>query len=81
MAHPQGYLGIGGDYSYAPLRAGLVLRAPNGKEVYFQPGDDEAAIRSEIEALDELSCDILSGHITEEKHSDICDLALGEYFA
>lgn len=66
------YLNIAGGYSYAPLRVGLVVRNPQGREAYFQPGDDEAAIRETIEALDE---------IPEDKQAIIADMALGDYFA
>lgn len=51
---PRGYLALGAGFSYAPLRVGLVLRAPDGCEVYFQPGDDETAIRETIDALAEV---------------------------
>jgi hypothetical protein len=76
MSAPAGYLEIGGGYSYAPLRIGLVVRAPNGKEIYCQPGDDEEAMRANIEALDEISEDI-----DDAKRGTIADMMLGEYFA
>lgn len=69
---PKGYLRIAGDWSYAPLRVGLVIRAPNGKEVYCQPGDDEVAMRLNIEALGEIEGD--------EARATICAMILGEYF-
>lgn len=81
MTHPTGYLAIGGGYSYAPLRCGLVLRNNvTDKEIYFQPGDDESAIRAEIEALDELSGNIETRHISEDKFNSVCDMVLGDYF-
>jgi hypothetical protein len=66
------YIQIAGGYSYAPLRVGLVIRDPQGREVYCQPGDDEAAMRANIEALDEVSGD---------KRGIIADMVLGDYFA
>ena len=42
-----GYEPIGGGYSYASLRVGLVVRNPEGREIYVQPGDDEAAMRAD----------------------------------
>ena len=71
MQHTQ-YLQIGGGYSYAPLRVGLSLMNPQGKEVYFQPGEQEATIRDTIEALEECAPDKLDA---------IADMALSEYFA
>ncbi len=70
------YLNIGGGYSYAPMRVGLVVQAPNGEQVYVQPGDDETAMRATLEALDEISSDV-----DEAKHATLCDMALGDYFA
>jgi hypothetical protein len=72
----KGYLDIGGGYSYAPLRVGLVIRAPNGREVYIQPGDDETAMRETIAAFDEISDDV-----NDAKRATIVDMALGEYFS
>lgn len=72
----KGYLDIGGGYSYAALRVGLVLRNPAGREVYFQPGDDEAAARDSIDALDEISDDV-----TDAKRGAVADIAFSEYFA
>lgn len=66
------YINIAGGYSYAALRVGLVVRNPQGRETYFQPGDDEAAIRETIDALDE---------IPDDKRAIIADISLGEYFA
>jgi len=70
MELQPGYINIGAGYSYAPLRVGLSLMNPDGKEVYFQPGEQEATIRDIIEALDE--CDSPSLFV---------EIALGEYFA
>ncbi len=69
------YQEIGGGYSYASLRVGMVVRAPNGKEIYCQIGDDENAMRATIEALDEISDDV-----TDAKRAIIADMALGDYF-
>ncbi len=69
MKLQPGYINIGGGYSYAPLRVGLSLMNPEGREVYFQPGDNEATIRDTIDALDE------SGEADR-----LASLALGEYF-
>ncbi len=68
----KSYLNLGGGYSYAPLRAGVSLRAPNGREVYFQPGDDTASFFETVEALEEIPAD---------KLAIIADMAFGEYFA
>lgn len=73
---PRGYLAIAGGYSYAPLRVGMIVRAPNGQQIYIQPGDDENAMRENIAALDEISEDV-----TDEKRGTIADMMLGEYFA
>jgi len=72
----DGYIQIGGGYSYAPLRAGLVIRNPQGREVYVQPGDDESAMRENIDALDGWSDDP-----ADDKRAVIADMLLGEYFA
>lgn len=70
------YLEIGGGYSYAALRVGLVVRNPAGQEIYCQCGDDETAMRANIDALDEISEDI-----TDAKRATIVDMVLGEYFS
>ena len=71
-----GYQDIGGGYKFAELRVGAALMAPNGREVYFQPGDDTAAICDSVAALDEVSEDV-----TDAKRGTIADMAFGEYFA
>ncbi len=74
---PKSYIAISLDYSYAPLRVGLVVRRNHdGKEIYCQPGDDENAMRENIDALDEISTD---WH--DSKRRTIADMTLGEYFA
>jgi hypothetical protein len=45
------------------------------RESTFNRGDDEAAMRANIEALDEISEDV-----TDAKHATICAMVLGEYF-
>ena len=40
------YFQIGDGYSYAPLRVGLVVQNPAGREIYVQPGDSEIAMRA-----------------------------------
>jgi hypothetical protein len=70
------YMPIGGGYAYCALRNGLVVRNPLGAEIYFQPGDDEAAIRDTIAALDEVSLDPDDGG-----RSILTDMALSVYFA
>lgn len=67
------YQQIAGGYSFAELRVGLVVRAPNGKEVYCQPGGDAEAMRENIEALEEIDDEI--------KRGTIADMLLGEYFS
>lgn len=75
-AHKTGYQPIGGGYEYASLRNGLSVRAPNGREIYCQPGDDESIMRENISALDEISLDP-----DNEKRGIIADMILGDYFA
>jgi hypothetical protein len=70
------YQDIGGGYSFAELRVGLVVRNPAGKEIYCQPGDDEETMRENIAALDEISEDV-----TDAKRGIIADMTLGDYFA
>lgn len=70
------YEPIGGGYSYASLRVGLVVRNPEGREIYVQPGDDEAAMRANIEALDEWS-----ENPADPKRGSIADMILGDCFA
>lgn len=70
------YQEIGGGYSFASLRVGMVVRNAAGREIYCQPGDDESAMRANIEALDEISEDV-----TDANRAIIADMVLGEYFA
>lgn len=70
------YMPLGGGYAYSALRHGLVIRNPQGREVYCQPGDDEAAMRENLEALDEWGLDPDC-----PKRGAIADMLLGEYFA
>lgn len=73
---PKGYFAISESFSYAPLRVGLVLRHNvDGKEVYCQPGEDENAMRANIDALDEISDDW-----RDEKRGTIAAMIFGEYF-
>lgn len=69
------YMPIGGGYAYSALRNGLVIRNPQGREVYIQPGDDEALMRETIDALDEMSLDPNDGG-----RSILADMALSVYF-
>lgn len=69
------YQEIGGGYSFAALRVGLVIRNSAGQEIYCQPGDDENTMRENIAALDEISEDV-----TDAKRGTIADMVLGEYF-
>ena len=70
------YMPIGGGYAYCALRHGLVVRNPQGREVYCQPGDDENIMRDNIAALDEVSVDC-----DDAKRGVIADMMLGDYFA
>lgn len=73
----KGFREIGGGYSFAELRSGgVVVHAPNGQEIFCQPGDDASAMRENIAALDEISEDV-----TDAKRAVIADMVLGEYFA
>jgi hypothetical protein len=67
----KGYQEIAGGYSFAQLRVGMVVKAPNGAEVYCQPGDDSAAMLANIESLDE---------IPANRRGQIADMILGDYF-
>lgn len=53
--------------------AGMLLRhKTDGKEVFFQPGDDAETLRDILASLDEVP----------ENRRDVCfDIACGEYFA
>ncbi len=66
------YLSIGGGYQFAELRVGASLKNPQGREVYFQPGDDTQTIRENVEALQDVAPD---------KLDVIADMVLGGYFA
>lgn len=70
-----GYLAIGGGYSYATLRVGMVVRNPAGAEIYIQPGDDRVTMMDNINALDEVSEDI-----DDPARGRIADMVLGDYF-
>lgn len=72
MSTSLSYITLGGGYSYAaPTCGGVVLRNPNNKEVYFQPGDHEQVIRDTIDALSE--CD-------EDLVDIVAQIAFSEYF-
>jgi len=73
--HKTGYMPIGGGYEYAALRCGLSIRHPSGKEIYIQMGDDETAMRENLDALDEISLDE-----DNPQRGIIADMMLGEYF-
>lgn len=69
---PAGYLEISPcGFSYAEHRVGVSLRSPDGRIVYFQPGDDSAAILETIAALEE---------IPAERRATIAAMSLGDYF-
>jgi hypothetical protein len=70
------WMPIGGGYAYCALRVGLVVRNPEGQEIYIQPGDDEATMRANIEALDEVTLDPDDG-----KRAILSDMLLGVYFS
>ena len=69
------YMPIGGGYAYASLRCGLAVRHPGGAEIYVQMGDDENAMRANLEALDDVSLDC-----DDAKRGVIADMLLGDYF-
>lgn len=75
MTHKTGYMPLGGGYSYAALRCGLSIRHPSGAEIFVQMGDDETAMRANIEALDDVSLDA-----DDAKRGVIADMLLWEYF-
>lgn len=68
---PANHIGISTRYAYLPTRHGLSLMdLKTGESVFFQPGDDESAIREKIEPLmaythadlDELACYVLGDY-------------------
>ena len=69
------YQPLGGGYAVCALRCGLTIRNPQGREIYIQMGDDEATMRDNLDALDEISLDC-----DDEKRGIIADMLLGEYF-
>ena len=69
------YQELAGGYSYCQLRVGLTVRNPQGQDVYFQPGDQEAAILETLEALEECA------DMADDKRGALVDMALGDYFA
>ena len=68
LEYSSNYFEIAGGYKYAALRVGVVLMAPDGAEVYFQPGDDTASFYETLESLD-------------DRRGIIADIAFSEYFA
>ena len=73
MKAKTAYYDLGAGYQWSPLRVGLVLRAPDGREVYCQPGDDETAMREVIDALGE--------HEPGSVRDTCAHVALSDYFA
>lgn len=71
MTIHNGYIAIAGGWSYAPTRIGKVLRAPDGEQVYFQPGDDESEFMAQVEAIQELP---------DNRQDAIAAMIFGEYF-
>jgi len=69
------YQELAGGYSYCKLRVGLTVRNPQGREVYFQPGDCEFAILETIAALEEYA------DISADRQNVMADIALGDYFS
>lgn len=69
------YQELGGDYYYCNLRVGLVIRNPDGREVYLQPGDTETKGRDAIAALDEVSPDR-----SNPKRAMVASIVFGELF-
>lgn len=63
---------IAGGYSYASLSVGLVLRNPQGRETFIQPGDDEASVRAQIAVL---------GRLSPRRRAWIADAVFGELFS
>jgi hypothetical protein len=70
---PQGYFPLPAGYAYAPLRVGLTLRNPEGREVYFQLGDDESIIRETFAAIDECDNPKIAAHCAIVALSDYFD--------
>lgn len=66
------YRDIGGGYRFALHRVGASMMNPAGQSVYFQPGDDTAAILEAVEALDE---------IPDAKRGIAADMAFRDCFA
>lgn len=72
MTKANNYYSIAGGYDVCPMRVGLVIRNPEGREVYVQPGFAEEVMRLNLSSLDE---------IDESKRGIIADMLLSEYFA
>ena len=70
---PTGYYPLPGGYSYARLRVGMAVRNPAGRDIYVQPGDDEAAMWANITALDECDDPNLAAHLAHVSLSDYFD--------
>lgn len=58
-------------YAYAEMRVGVMLRHPNGREIYFQPGDDTKIILGTLASLEE---------VPPSRRDTIADMTLSEYF-
>lgn len=72
MTLSNGYIRISTDYAYAQLRIGLsLMRLHDKKEVYFQPGGYEDAIRRDIAALSDLYAKLID---------KITHMTIGGYF-
>lgn len=60
------------NFSFRELRVGAsLINLATGREVYFQPGDDTAAMLDMIDALDE---------VLASRRDTIADIAFAEYF-
>lgn len=71
MAHIPAY--ATNNYATFEMRGGgyLVRHLNSGAEVFFQPGDDAAAMRDSVDALDELP---------DDKQDTIFDMVCSNYF-
>ena len=63
---------IPGGFRLWLCRVGKVLENAEGSQVYFQPGDDEAALLDIVDALEE---------VPEDRQAMIAAMTLEDYFA
>ena len=61
-----------GGWKLGRLRVGCTIAAPDGREVYFQPGDDSAEIINQWDAI--------CTDIPESRQAIMCEISFSDYF-